>query len=120
MGRIKCMKMDCQECHKVGLAQVFLRKDGSISYARIRHYSHIDKDSKKPQFTYCKINELASLKALLKSQGISLSTDGAEAGQQGQGSRDRIHDLELKDSSLNQQNKQCLGSLARWGVTLVR
>jgi hypothetical protein len=91
-----------------------------VKYARTRQYSHIDKDSRKPQFTYCKIEDLVALKTLITQQGISLSVDRAESGQLGQGSNANIHDLKLKDSSFDQQNKMCLGSLARWGVTLVR
>jgi hypothetical protein len=105
MGRIKCVKLECSICHKVGLAQIFLRKDGSISYARVRHYSHLDKVSKKPQFTYCKIEDLETLKALIKSKGISLSIDEVKKGQLGQGQTNKNHDLKLKDSSLNQQNQ---------------
>jgi hypothetical protein len=114
MGRIKCLKLKCK-CGREGLAQVFLRKDGSISYARVRHYSHIDKDSKKPQFTYCKITDLGALKTLLLKQDISLSIDRAEMGQMGQGQTDKNHDLENSNSSLNQQNMRCRGSLAWLG-----
>ena len=78
MGRIKCLKFECPICHKEGLAQLFLRKDGSISYARIRHYSHRDKVTHKPQFTYCKIEDLEALKTLLSQQNISLSSIGQD------------------------------------------
>src|SRR4030042_6818621 len=98
MRKIKCLKLKC-ECGREGLAQVFLRKDGSISYARVRHFSNTDKVSKKPQFTYCKIEDLDALKALLKSQSISLSTDKVEAGQLGQRSTDKNHDL--KNSAIS-------------------
>jgi hypothetical protein len=85
MSVIKCLKLKC-ECGKEGLAQVFLRKDGSISYARVRHYSHIDKDSHKPQFTYCKITDLEALKTLLLNHGISLSVANGQLGQTNNGS----------------------------------
>ena len=104
MGKIKCLKLECK-CGREGLAQVFLRKDGNISYARVRHFSHTDKVSHKPQFTYCKVADLDALKTLLKSQGISLSIDKAEVGQQGQGQTDKNHDLKNSASSLNQQNQ---------------
>jgi hypothetical protein len=104
MGRIKCLKLKC-ECGKEGLAQVFLRKDGSISYARTRHFSHTDKVSHKPQFTYCKMEDLDALKTLLLNQGVSLSVDMAKSGKIGQGQTDKNHDLELKESSSNNKNK---------------
>ena len=96
--------MKC-EFDKVGLAQLFLDRKGEVKYARIRHYSHIDKVTKKPQFTYCKIEDLEALKTLLKSQGISLSIDKAETDQLGQVQTVKIHGLEPKDSSLIQQDK---------------
>jgi hypothetical protein len=99
MGRIKCVKLECNICHRIGLAQVFLRKDGSISYARVRHYSHRDKVSHKPQFTYCKIEDLEALKTLLSQQGISFST----VGQLGQGQKLNTHDPQLRSSRLNLQ-----------------
>ena len=111
--------MQCPKCHKNGLAQLFLRRDSTARYARVRHYSHKDKESKKPQFTYCKIENTQSLKTLICQQRISLSVDKAESGHIGQKSNTKIHDQELNNSSSNQQIV-CLRSLARWGVTLVR
>ena len=75
-----------------------------MKYARTRHYLHLDKDSKKPQFTYCKPEDLEALKTLITQQGISLSVAKAESGQIGQGQIEKIHDLELQDSSHSQQN----------------
>ena len=117
--KIKCVKAECPSCKLTGSIQLFLNRDGEVKYARTRHYSHLDKDSKKPQFTYCKIGDLEALKTLITQQGVSLSVVKAESGKTGQGQTEKIHDLELKDSSPNQQGR-CLGSLARWGVTLVR
>ncbi len=97
--RIKCVKIKCLVCDKNGSTQLFLNKQNQIRYARTRHYSHIDKTSKKPQFTYCKIENLDSLETLL-NKGKSLNTDKATLGQLGQ----RIHDLKLRDSSLISQN----------------
>ena len=54
-----------------------------VRYARTRHYSHISKDSHKPQFTYCKIENLQALKTLLSDKLIH-STGKATAGQVGQ------------------------------------
>ena len=59
----------------------------------------------QPASTHCKIEDLGALKTLLKSQGISLSIDKAEVGQQGQGQTVKNHDLENSASSLNQQNQ---------------
>jgi hypothetical protein len=101
--KIKCVKAGCPICKLNGPIQLFLNRNGEVKYARTRHYSHIDKVSKKLQFTYCKLN-LEELKTLLNSQGVSLSIGKADSGQIGQGRIEKIHDLELKDSSLVQQN----------------
>jgi hypothetical protein len=105
MGRIKCFKVKCSVCENKGSCQIFLNRDGRIRYARVRHYSHIDKESKKPQFTYCKIEDLQVLKTLLLNKGISLTVDEAKSGQLGQKSKAQIHDLELQDSSSISQFK---------------
>ena len=115
MGRIRCLKLKCPICGVYGLCQVFLRKDGSTSYARTRHYSHLDKDSMKPQFTYCKIEDLEALQTILKSQGISLTTD--KKGQLDQGQTIQIHDPENLNSS-SVSKSMGAGSLARLGHLL--
>ena len=120
MGKIKCLKAECPICKVTGSIQLFLNRHGEIKYARTRHYSHLDKDSRKPQFTYCKLEDLEGLKTLICQQGISLNVDKAERGHLGQTSNTEIPDQELNNSSPKQQNKMCLRSLARWGVTLVR
>jgi hypothetical protein len=71
-----------------------------VRYARIRHYSHTDKDSKKPRFTYCRTTDLEALKTLLSNKNISLTTIKAASGQTGQELTVRIHDLNLQDSRL--------------------
>ncbi len=83
-----------------------------MRYARVRHYSHIDKESKKPQFTYCKIEDLQTLKTLLLNKGIQLSTDKAKLGQVGQGVGFESHDQQLKSLSFISQIKGA-GSSAR-------
>jgi hypothetical protein len=98
--KIKCVKMQCPICGSAASCQLFLNRDGRIRYAKVRHYSHIDSESHKSQFTYCKLTDLDVLKTLLLNKGISLSTDKATSGQLGQRSNAQIHDLELKDSSL--------------------
>ena len=110
--KIKCVKLECSVCHRVGLAQFFLNKNGDIRYARVRHYSHINKDSHRPQFTYCKLEDLEALKTLLLNNGISLSTDKAKSGQVGQRLIANIHDHELKALSPNLKNGWA-GSSAR-------
>jgi hypothetical protein len=49
--KIKCVKSTCQADGKLGLMQIFFRKDATIASARIRHY--IGTESGKPKFTYC-------------------------------------------------------------------
>jgi hypothetical protein len=117
MVKYKCIKMECPTCHIVGSAQLFLNKNGEIRYARVRHYKGLN-ENKKPQFEYHKIENLETLKTLLKTQDTSMSNSKA-IGQLGQGQTSKIHDPEIKDTSLKQQNK-CLGSLAWWGTALVR
>ncbi len=99
--KIKCVSKFLCQCKNVGLAQLFLNNAGSIRYARVRHYSHNDAVTHKPQFTYCKIENLESLKTLLKTQGISLTTEKANSGQIGQENND---DLLKPENSLKQQN----------------
>jgi hypothetical protein len=113
---IKCLKLVCSKCQKSGLAQMFLNNAGSIRYARVRHYSHNDSATHKPQFTYCKLEDLESLKDLLKSEGISLNTDRAIKGQLGQSDNKKIRDQEDSENSLNQQNKS--GCRLVWFRTL--
>jgi hypothetical protein len=117
MVKYKCVKMECPICHVFGLAQIFLNNDGKVRYCRIRHYLRVDPTSKKPMFEYHKVEDLEALKTLLKSQGISLSTDKAKVGQAGQGQTKNIHAPKLYNSSLNQQNTGA-GSLARLGHLL--
>ena len=102
--KIKCVKLQCPICSKSGSCQLFHNKQGQVRYARVRHYSHIDKDSKKPQFTYCKINDLDRLKTLLSKQNIQLNTDKANSGQNGSSGHQttpnnidhKLNDLSLK------------------------
>ncbi len=84
-----------------------------MRYARARHHSHLDKDSNKPQFTYCKIAELPALKTLLLNKGISLNTDKSTAGQVGQANGFAKLDPQLRGCATVQQNKPWTGSSVR-------
>ena len=107
--RIKCVKLQCLTCGKSGSTQLFLNKLNQIRYARTRHYSHIDKDSRKPQFTYHKIENLDLLKTLLSNQGIQLNKNKTNCGQTGQVNN---IDQKLEDLSLDCRNSGA-GSSAR-------
>ena len=99
MGKIKCLKLECPICHNVGLAQIFLRKESTIRYCRVRHYLKLDSVTRKPLFEYHKVEDLHALETLLPQQGISLS----ESGQTTQGQIKIIHGPNLNNSSLNQE-----------------
>jgi hypothetical protein len=102
--KIRCVKAECPVCSQIGSIQLFLNKAGEVRYARTRHYSHLDKDSKKPQFTYCKVEDIQGLKTLISQYGISLTAEKGY-GSIGQLKSGNIHDLELKDSSSVQQSR---------------
>jgi hypothetical protein len=101
--------MHCPICGSSGSCQIFLSRDCRIRYARVRHYSHINRKSKKPQFNYCKIEDLHALKTLLLNKGIPLSTDKTNSGQTGQKSNAQIHDLKLKVLNPNTRVEPPLG-----------
>ncbi len=102
--KYKCIRLECPICNKQGLAQLFLNKEGNIKYARVRHYSHKDSTTGKPQFTYCKIENLDALKTLLKCQDISLTTEKPKSGQVGHDQTQRIHDQENCNKGSIQQD----------------
>jgi tetratricopeptide (TPR) repeat protein len=109
--RIKCVKLQCPICNTSGSCQVFINRLDQVRYARVRHYSHIDKVSKKPQFTYHKIEDHEALKTLLSNKGISLNTNKA-IGQIGQSGQHNNIDLKLREPSLDCR-KSGAGSSAR-------
>ena len=84
-----------------------------VRYARTRHYSHIDKDSKKPQFTYCKINDLEALQTLLLNKSISLNTDKVTAGQVDHGREFVSLDPQLRGCASVKQTGQWASSSVR-------
>jgi hypothetical protein len=63
------------------MIQLFFRSNGELAYGRARHY--IGKNNGKPQFEYHP-QSMESLKTLLKTQGISLTSEKAASGQIGQ------------------------------------
>lgn len=81
--KYRCFKSECPECHSVGSIQLFINNKHEVRYARTRH-SYLAKDSKKQQFTYCKINDIEALKTLLSQQITSLTTS-TTLGQTGHG-----------------------------------
>ena len=104
MVQYKCFKAEWPECGTTGSLQLFLNNNGRVTYARVRHYSHTDNVMKKPQFLYCKIEDLDALKTLLLNKGIQFSTDRAKLGQAGQWVNFESHDQQLKSLSAICQN----------------
>ena len=84
--KIKCFKAECPVCKASGSIQLFFNSSLELRYARTRHYSHTDKDSHKPKFTYCKLEDLEALKTMLSQQGISNFADNGQMGQANNGS----------------------------------
>ena len=74
MVKYKFIKAECPVCKVTGSIQLYMNRNGEVRYARTRHYSHLDKGSKKPQFTYCKIENLDTLEELRWGSSFSLPT----------------------------------------------
>jgi hypothetical protein len=73
------MKLDkCPMCSDKGSCQVFFNKQGKMKYARVRHYVGLS-ESKKPQFSYCKLEDLNQLETLLKTLKFQFPTVTATA-----------------------------------------
>ena len=104
--KIKCVRFPCEVCSKLASIQVFYNKNGDIKYSRARHYT--GSLNGKPQFEYHQQN-IESLKTLLKTQSISLTTEKAMDGQMGHTKDD---DLVNHKNSLIQQSKW--GSRLAW------
>ena len=116
MTKIKCVKLECPVCHKVGSAQLFLNKNNEVRYCRVRHYVGLD-EFRKPQFKYHKINDLSTLKTLLENQGFQFQTAKVPDGFTQVLTKYPDHNLNGLGSV---QKSRCLGSLAWWGTALVR
>ena len=109
MVKYKCFKTQCPICHLKGSLQLFINRQGRVTYARVRHHQG------KGKYTYCKIQSMEALKTLLSNKNIQLTTNEAYSGQLGQcGQRVglKTHDPQLSSSSFNCQNKWA-GSSAR-------
>ena len=109
--KIKCVKLQCPVCNKSGSCQLFMNKLAQVRYARVRHYSHIDKVSRKPQFTYHKLEDLEALKTLLSKQNIQLNTDKANTGQNWSSGHQNNVDHKLNDLSLKPENRRAGSSV---------
>ena len=118
MGKIKCVKdFPCEECGKNGLLQIL-----TANYARCRHYSHLDANTRKPQFIYHR-NSIAYVTEKLKgssekSLSSSIETEVVAAGIKDGSDQIGQHgniDLKLQANSSEPQNKYCRGSLAWLG-----
>ena len=116
MTKIKCVKLECPVCHKVGSCQLFFNNKDEVRYCRVRHYIGVN-ELGKPQFKYHKINDLLLVKTLYENQGYQFKTakvhDGSTQGLTKYG------DLNVKGLGSIQKSR-CLGSLAWWGTALVR
>jgi hypothetical protein len=80
--KIKCITTEkCPICGDKGSIQVFFNKQLQIKYGRVRHYTGLN-EAKKPQFSYCKIENLNQLEALLTSLNFQFSqTQQKQLGQ---------------------------------------
>ena len=101
------MKIVCEACGNEGYLQHITE-----NYYRVRHYIGLDPVTKKPKFEYHKQNPSYIAKVFREqaNNNEALSIDPI-----GQGNID----LNLNNNGSNNQNK-CLGSLAWWGIALVR
>jgi hypothetical protein len=88
--KIKCVKIKkCPICGDKGSIQVFFNKQGKIKYARVRHYTGLN-EAKKPQFSYCKVEDLNQLETLLIS--LNFQFPQAQQKQLGQKATKDFHD----------------------------
>lgn len=118
MGKTKCVKdFPCEECGNRGLLQILTAK-----YSRVRHYSHLDPNTKRPQFIYHR-NSMAyvteklrmlSAKSLSSSLETQVIATGIKVGSDQIG-HERTIDQNLKESSQKLENSLCRGSLAWLG-----
>ena len=110
--KYKCFKSECPVCHTTGSIQLFLNSKSEVRYARTRHYSTIAEDSIKPNFTYCRIENLEGLKTLLSNKSITLSTS-TTPGQVGQALGFESIDPQLGGCATNRQTGHWASSSVR-------
>jgi hypothetical protein len=118
MSKVRCYKgFKCQVCNCLGLIQIFYNRRGEVTYARVRHYTSLDPNSKKPQFEYHRQEDLKTVENFIKSQAISKPNSLVDQNPTDQAQPTEICDHKLKESSSVSKNTGA-GSLARLGHLL--
>jgi hypothetical protein len=119
--KVKCVKTNCEKDQKLGMMQIFIGKDGSIRFARIRHY--IGVEAGKPKFSYCK-QSVAYAEAEVKRLGQkdlceSLSSKAIAVGEKANIDQNNVRadhngQIEISSNSRNESGR----SLAWFSSTL--
>jgi hypothetical protein len=90
--------MECEICHLVGTAQLFLNYSGEVRYGRIRHYVKLERG--KPIFTYHS-QSLPYLHVNLVQQNLNVSGESCGVAKRFNGSQANIDhergNVDLKD-----------------------
>ena len=115
--KIKCVKLQCPICSKNGSCQIFFNKQNKIKYGRVRHYTGLN-ESKKPQFEYCKIEDLTRLETLLKSLDFQFPTVKATESL-GQTETKNIHDLAGKPKQFGHLDSSLISRI-QWAGSSAR
>ena len=112
--KYKCIKTKCPVCGNTGSLQLFLNREGKVTYARVKHRLHENEEDFNPNikhnYKYCKI-EKKQLETLLNSVNIQYPKPNNETpslgqlGQCGQDAALKTHDPQLRSSSFICQNK---------------
>ena len=92
MVKYKCFKVECPVCGNTGSLQLFINRQGRITYSRVRHYQG------KGKYTYCKLEK--SDLDLLQSQHLKLPQP-----DQGQSFKPQHHKLGQAEPNPNSKNK---------------
>ena len=92
MVKYKCFKVECPVCGNTGSLQLFINRQGRITYSRVRHHQG------KGKYTYCKLEK--SDLDLLQSQSLKLPQP-----DQGQSFKPQHHKLGQAESNSNSKNK---------------